>query len=473
MNDVLFEPISRLSELIRTRQVSPVEVTEAALGRIEALDGRLRAFITVLADQARQEASLAEREIVAGRWRGPLHGVPIGLKDLYSTRGIRTTAASLVYRDIVPEYDSAVTERLQAAGSVLLGKTNMTEIAYGPSDWFHEEFGLARNPWGLDRFPGGSSTGSGIAVATGMTYMAMGSDTGGSIRNPASFCGVSGLKPTYGLVSCYGAYPSSWTLDHMGPLARSAEDCAISLQALAGYDPRDPNSADHPVPDYRATINDGVGGLRVGIMRTHFFQSLEPAVEQAVLGAVETLRSLGASVSEVDVPGLVEDSNAAFRFVVTAEASAFHRPHLPQDAEGYVPDIREKLLGGLEIPAVDYIAALEARRRLGDNLERVFDQVDLLVAPTRDTLPPRQADNGNILDRFPYAVEGRPSLTIPFNVGGQPAISIPCGFEAGLPIGVQFVGRRFDDAGVLRAAHAYQQATDWHLRRPEIVLERA
>jgi aspartyl-tRNA(Asn)/glutamyl-tRNA(Gln) amidotransferase subunit A len=473
MNDLLFEPISRLSELIRTRQVSPVETTEAALGRIEALDGRLRAFITVLSEQAIQEARQAESDIAAGQWRGPLHGVPIGLKDLYFTRGIRTTAASMVYRDFVPDHDSAVTERLRDAGAVLLGKTNMTEIAYGPSDWFHEEFGLARNPWGLDRFPGGSSTGSGIAVATGMAYMAMGSDTGGSIRNPASFCGVSGIKPTYGLVSCYGAYPASWTLDHMGPLARSAEDCAISLQALAGYDPRDPNSANQQIPDYRASINDGVAGLRVGIIRKHFFQSLEPAVEQAVLGAVETLRTLGASVSEVDVPGLIEDSNAAFTFVMKAEPSTFHRPHLPQDAAGYLPDIREKLLKGLEIRAVDYIAALQTCRRLRDNLERVFDQVDLLVAPTRDTLPPRQADNGNVLDQFPYAVEGRPSLTLPFNVSGQPAISIPCGFEAGLPIGVQFVGRRFDDAGVLRAAHAYQQATDWHLRHPEIVLERA
>lgn len=467
-DELLYRSVASLSDLLRRREVSSVEVTTAALERIEALDAQLRAFITVLPDQALWEAREADRDIQAGRWRGPLHGVPIALKDLYFTRGVRTTAASRVFADFVPDEDAAVTERLRRAGAILLGKTNMMEVAFGPTNYYQLEYGVTRNPWRLDRFPGGSSTGSGIAVATGMAYMAMGSDTGGSIRNPASFCGVTGLKPTYGLVSCYGAFPSSWSLDHAGPLARTAEDCAITLQAMAGYDPRDPASVDRPVPDYRASLSTRIDGLRIGLPREHFFEDLQPAVEQAVEGAIETLRGLGATFLEVEIPGLVEDSHAAMT-VVNAEGSAVHRPRLPQRAEEYVPDVRAKLLAGLEIKAVDYIAALRACRRLRQNLERVFERVDLLLTPTRDTVAPRMAEDGRVLEVYPYQAAGRPTRTIAFNAGGQPAISIPCGFDAdGLPVGLQLAGRLFDDATVLRAAHAYQQATDWHLRRPPI-----
>jgi aspartyl-tRNA(Asn)/glutamyl-tRNA(Gln) amidotransferase subunit A len=468
---LLFASLRGIAEMLRSREISPVELTEAALERIETLDPRLRAFITVLPAAARQAARKAEQDILAGRWRGPLHGVPIALKDLYFTRGVRTTAAARAYADFVPACDARVAERLYEAGAVLIGKTNMTEVAFGPSDHVHPEYGVTPNPWNPERYAGGSSTGSGIAVATGMVFLATGSDTGGSIRNPASFCGICGFKPTYGLVSSYGTFPASWRLDHMGPLARTAEDCAIALQAMAGYDPRDPASVDRTLPDYPAALAlppSGLQGLRIGMPCRHFFADLQPAVEASVRQAAQTLRDLGATLRETDIPGVVEGGLAALT-VMKCEAAAFHRPQLARRAGDFVPDIRAKLLSGLEIRAVDYIEAMQLCDRLAEAIESLFNEVDLILTPTRDTVAPRMAPDGRILDRYPYETAGRPSLTIPFNAGGQPAISIPCGFdEAGLPVGLQLVARRFADATVLRAAHLYQQATDWHLRHPPL-----
>jgi aspartyl-tRNA(Asn)/glutamyl-tRNA(Gln) amidotransferase subunit A len=469
VTELAYATIAELASLIERRQLSPVEAVRAALERAERLEPTLNAWITLLPDVALAEARAAEAEIIAGGYRGPLHGVPLGIKDLYFTRGVRTTAGSKILSDFVPDQDGAVVERLRAAGAVMLGKTNLVEFAYGPTDYYQPEYGPTRNPWSLDRFPGGSSTGSAAAVASGQVPAALGSDTGGSIRNPASFCGISGLKPTYGRVSAYGVVPLSTTLDHMGPLARSAEDCAIVLQAIAGHDPRDNNSAYRPVPDYLAELRAPITGLRLGLPRGHFFEDLWPGIGEAVEAAAVVFTSLGATVVPIELPGLAADTLATMT-VLQAEASAYHRRSLAERPGDFVPDIRQKLLDGLEIKAVDFVDGVSAMRRLRATFRAAFQQVDALITPTRDTVAPRQAADGKILDTFPHTAAGRASPTLPFNAAGLPAISIPCGFDqAGLPIGLHLAGRLHDDATVLRLAHAYQQSIDWHRRRPTAI----
>jgi aspartyl-tRNA(Asn)/glutamyl-tRNA(Gln) amidotransferase subunit A len=468
-SDFSYLSIAELARRLKTRELSPVEVTGAAIERGERLEPRLNAFITLLPEAALAAAKQAEAEIGGGRHRGPLHGVPLGIKDLFWTRGVRTTAASKILSNFVPQEDAAVVERLEAAGAIVLGKTNMVEFGYGPTDFYQPEYGPTRNPWDLGRFPGGSSTGSGTAVAAGIVPGAMGSDTGGSVRNPAAFCGISGLKPTYGLVSCYGAVPLSTTLDHIGPLARSAEDCAIMLQVLAGYDARDPASANVDVPDYVGALRDGVAGMRLGLPRTFFFADLWPGIAEAVEAAAAHFADLGIQVRPIELPDLPVDAPSGMT-IMKAEASAYHRRDIRQRPQDFVPDIRQKLEEGLAIPAVDYYDALQAQRRLRQTFDAAFKEVDAIITPTRDTTAPRMAEDGGTLDALPHAVAGRPAPTLPFNVAGIPAISIPCGLDPnGLPIGLQIAGRAFDDATVLRLAHAYQQTIDWHTRRPAAI----
>lgn len=465
--NLTYASIADLGRRLARREISPVEITHAALARCEELEPALNAFITLMPEHALAEAQRAEREISQGGYRGPLHGVPIAVKDLFWTRGVRTTAASKIMSGFVPTEDSAVVERLRTAGAIIIGKTNMIEFAYGPTDYYQPEFGPTRNPWDLARFPGGSSTGSGAAVAAGMVPGAMGSDTGGSIRNPAAFCGVSGLKPSYGLVSTYGAVPLSTTLDHMGPLARSAEDCALLLQAIAGHDPRDPLSARVGVPNYNASLEHPVRGKRLGLPRTFFLEPDVPAaIRQAVEDAASSFSGLGVEIVEIELPDLPADALAAMT-IMQAEASAYHRERFATRAQDFLPDIRQKLEDGLKISAVDYLAALQARQRLSKTFEQAFEQVDAVITPTRDSVAPRMASDGKILDIFPYQTAGRAAPTLPFNSAGLPAISVPCGLdERGLPIGLQIAAGRFEDATVLGLAHAYQRATDWHLRRP-------
>ena len=468
-HELAYASIADLSRRIASRELSPVELTRAALARAEALEPKLNAWITLLPEAAEEQARQAEQELARGQRRGPLHGIPLGIKDLFWTRGVRTTAASRILADFVPEEDAAVVERLRAAGAVILGKTNLVEIAHGPTDYYHPEYGPTRNPWDLSRFPGGSSTGSGAAVAAGIVPGAMGSDTGGSIRGPASFCGISGLKPSYGLVSSYGAVPLSTTLDHMGPMARSAEDLALLLQALAGYDRRDPNSKRLSVPDYVASLAGGARGLRIGIPRAFFFESdLTPEIRTAVDTAAAAFEQLGATVREIELPGLAEQAAAAMT-IMRVEASHVHRDAISSRPLDFVPDIRQKLLDGLQVLGVDYVESLQARRHVRSIVAGALGEVDALLTPTRDTTAPRQSDDGRSLDPFPYLVAGRASPTFPFNAAGVPAISIPCGFDhQGLPIGLQLASRGGEDATVLRLAHTYQQATDWHTRRPPI-----
>ena len=443
--------------------MSPVELLDSRLQRIERLDGRLNSFIRVLADDARAAARTAEAEIAAGRYRGPLHGIPIGLKDIYETAGVATTGHSKVMQDHVPAADAFSVARLRAAGAVLVGKLATHEFAFGgPS--FDLPWPPARNPWDTARFTGGSSSGTGAAVAAGLVLGGTGSDTGGSIRGPSAYCGLAGIKPTYGLISRMGILPLAFSLDHAGPMAWTAEDCAILLQAMAGHDPADPASANRPVPDYRAALQEGAKGLRIGVIR-HFYErdnEANAATRQAIEAAAQKFAELGCSVRDVTLSPLADWASCGV-LMMLAEAYAIHEHNLRQRFTDYGEIFRDRMaLAGL-ITAADYIQALRRRRELVAELDRAMADLDLVMTAAAPSEAPRIEEVGK------FAIMERPSLTMPFNVTGSPAMSVCCGYtEAGLPLSFQIVGKRFEDATVLRAAHAYEQATPWRGRRPEL-----
>ncbi len=452
--------LSEAAALVRARQVSPVELTRAMLARIERLDGKLASYITVTAEAALAAAEQAERAARAGDER-PMLGVPLALKDLFDTAGVRTTGGAKILAERVPQRDATAVARLRQAGAVLLGKLNMHEFAFGVST-ANPHFGTCRNPWDPSRIPGGSSGGSGAALAAGLCYGSLGSDTGGSIRIPAALCGITGLKPTYGRVSRAGVLPLSWSLDHAGPMARTVRDVALMLTVIAGPDPADPAAASVPVSDFTAGLEDGVRGLRIGLPRAYFFEQLEDDVAQAVEAAVAALRAAGAEVREVMVPHL-EVAAAAFAPIISAEAAAYHQRWLRERPQDYGEDVRQRLFQGLLYPAVDYVNAQRARRWVLDGFLQVLKEVDVLLTPTVPvTAPP-----------IPGPAVATPNpltrCTFPVNLTGLPALSLPCGFDRqGLPVGLQIIGRPFDEATVLRVGHAYQRLTDWHTRRPPI-----
>ena len=450
-------------ELVRARKVSPVELTNACLARIERLNPVLNAFITVTADRALADAKAAEEEIARGRRRGPLHGIPIALKDLFDTAGVRTTAASAVFADRVPSQDAEVVRRLKQAGAVVVGKTNMHEFAYGDTS-AQTHFGPVHNPWDQQRISGGSSGGSAAAVAARLCYGALGSDTGGSIRQPAAYCGIVGLKPTYGRVSTVGVVPLSWSLDHVGPMCRSVADAAVLLQPIAGYDPADINSVDAATPDYSKALRQKVSGLRIGVPRAVFYEGLDPEIEHAVTEALQVLRGLTASTRDVELP--------AYRTlpVVGAEAYAFHAQYFTKTPELYQSATRARIEGGSRVSASAYIEGRRELDRLRRAVAAVFSNVDLLATPTAPILPQTVEEAVN----SPYVPQPggvAPSLrnTQPFDIYGLPTISIPCGFSrTGLPIGLQISGPRLGESQVLALAHAYEQATEWHRRAPRV-----
>jgi len=453
--------IAEAADLIHRKKLSPVELTEACLQRIGSLDAHLRAFITVTRQEALATAQQAVSAIAGGNYRGPLHGIPLALKDLFDTAGVRTTAGSRITADRVPEEDAEATARLKAAGAVLLGKLNMHEFAYGVTG-VNPHYGATFNPWDPTHISGGSSSGSGAAVAAGMALGALGTDTGGSVRIPSSLCGITGLKPTYGRVSRRGVVPLSWALDHVGPMARSAADAALILKAIAGHDPGDETSSEEPVPDYAKMLEDSrLKSLRVGVPREYFFDNVDAEVLAAVRGAISVLEELGAQVSEVSLPHIAEAPDAV-NAIMLPEALAYHHRWLAERPQDYGEDIRRRLETGLLYPAVSYVQAQRLRSLIVEEWrEKVFDGVDLLAAPTTPVAAPslEEADLEATLTLVRF--------TNPFNLVGVPAVSIPCGFTSGgLPIGLQLVGRWFDEGTVLRAAHAYQQATDWHKRAP-------
>jgi aspartyl-tRNA(Asn)/glutamyl-tRNA(Gln) amidotransferase subunit A len=465
-NELCFLSITQLAEQIRKRTVSPVEVTRAYLGRIQTLDSKLNSYITVTAEHALQEAKAAEVQIRAGTYLGPLHGIPLAHKDIIATKSIKTTCASKVLKDQVPDYDATVIERFHAAGSVLLGKLNMNEFAtITPSPYF----GRVNNPWNVERTPGGSSSGSGVAVATGLCAGSLGTDTGGSIRIPAAFCGIVGLKATHGRISLFGVTPLSWSLDHVGPMTRTVQDTALMLQALAGYDARDLGSSDAPVSDYTAKLTGEIKGLRLGVPSRFFPEYTDPEVKKAFDASVKVLAGLGAQVEEVTLPAL-DDVWPIAQVIMNGEANVWHEPYLQTQAEDYAPQVRKFLERGKPTLATDYVKAQRARAQFRQEMLAACANIDVLLTPGELIPPPsHDARSVTINGREVSLMAALISATCLFNVTGQPALTVPCGFTtAGLPIALQIVGKLFDEVTVLRVGHTYETHTSWHERRPPV-----
>ena len=458
-----------VARLIKRREVSPVEVVEATLARIEAVNGKLAAYITVFDEQARQVARAAETMIAAGHDLGPLHGVPIALKDNVATKGQRTTAGSRILADWLPDHDATVTNRLRRAGAVFTGKLNMHEFAWGgTSDNPH--YGAVRNPWNIDRFAAGSSGGSGAAVAARACFGAIGTDTGGSIRLPSSINGVVGIRPTYGRVSNYGIIPLAWSMDTAGPMTRTVEDCALMFAAIAGHDAKDPVSSATPTHDYLARLNDGVLGLRIGVVPGYFFHHLQPPVHAAVTAALKALEGAGAEVVEVDIRNIHGNISAQLT-IESAEPSAYHQRWLRERPDDYGRDVRTLLEVGEMLLATHYLQAQRYRTLLRNEFLEAFTKVDVFLCPTLPfTATPVGAmtvviENGVEEDMLSAIMQytGVPSLT------GLPALAVPCGFDPdGLPIGMQLIGKPFDEATLFRAGAAYQSLTDFHQRAPQL-----
>jgi len=456
------DSILETSRKLRKREISPIELAQDCLSRIEMLNPALNAFITVTRDLAMEQAKHADSEIQRGQWRGTLHGIPIGLKDLIDTAGIRTTAASALYKDRVPSQDAEIVRRLKNAGAVIVGKQNLHEFAYGGSSMI-SYFGEVHNPWSLGHIAGGSSGGSAAAAAAGLGLAAIGTDTAGSVREPAAQCGVVGIKPTFGRVSARGVIPLSPSLDHVGPIARTVYDAAALLQAIAGFDPEDKNSADRPVPDYVAGLEEKLRPMRIGVPRNFFYEDLDSEVAAAVEKALDVLRNLGNNMFEVNL------SVPTDRSLQAAEAFQLHRENIESTPQLYQPATLNRLRSGENISPEQLEAAHREQRALREEIQKAFLQFDFLVTPAVPIPAPAIDD----LKINPALLRPRELIllrnTRPFNVWGLPAISVPCGFSrSGLPIGLQIAGPAWSEAALLRLAHAYEQATDWHKRTPEL-----
>ncbi|MBA2449664.1 MAG: amidase [Chloroflexi bacterium] len=451
-----------VSEALRRRALSSLEATRAYLERIERHDPVLRAYITVMADQALERARLADEELGRGVWRGPLHGVPLGLKDLIACAGVKMTAGSPVLADHVPTEDAGVTERLAAAGAVILGKLSMHEFAFG-RPVLEGPFATGRNPWDVARQPAGSSSGSAVAVAAGLCAGALGSDTGGSIRGPAAYCGIVGLKPTYGLVSRRGVVPMSWSLDHVGPMARTVWDTATILQAIAGHDPADAATSIARPPSYTRSLEAGVRGLRLGLLRRYYvdWPGLHQDVRSAADAAFGELRRQGARIVDLDAPTL--DLAPAAWAPFLAEMYEYHAATVRARPQDYQALTRPRLLMGGLFSARDLLHAQRVRSRLAREVAALFEQVDALVFPGQAQPADRFEDVST-----EEVITSTARYTQPWNLLGLPAICVPCGFSReGLPVSIQIVGRPFDEPTVLRIARAYERATAWHTRRPD------
>jgi aspartyl-tRNA(Asn)/glutamyl-tRNA(Gln) amidotransferase subunit A len=476
-----YTSIREAAEEIHAGITTPTELVLETIEHIEAQDNEIQAYITVMREQALQDADQAERELRTGLYRSKLHGIPIAIKDLIAVKGVRTTAASRVLADCISQEDATVVEQLRKAGAIIIGKTNTFEFAYGPYA------PPTSNPWDRTRTTGGSSGGSAAAVAAGMCLGAIGTDTGGSIRIPAACCGVTGLKPTYGRVSCYGIIPLSWSLDHAGPLGRTAEDCALIFDAIAGYDPRDPNSVSGPpLSPGRTTATlisgaEGRGalslqGLRIGVPQEEFVAPLDPAVRASWRAALHVLEEEGAEIIDVELP---HPTMEQYRTIQRPEATLAHMQKGWFDKlDLYGESVQASLLKGKQIPAVDFLNALHERRIFSGNLRAIMRRADVIVLPTIP-IPAQPAE----LMAQDIEIDGVTEnlttaylrLTMPFNLAGLPAVSCPCGFSKdGLPLGLQIVGKPFEEATALRIAHAYQQLTDWHNRQlPSIAGEQS
>ncbi len=449
--------LKQASDLLRRKGASPVDLTRACLARIEKYNSALNAFITITADQALDSAREVEAEQRKGKWRGPLHGIPIALKDNIDTAGVRTTGASELFKDRIPTEDAEVVRRLKNAGAILLGKLNMHELAYGGTSAV-SYYGPVHNPWALDRTPGGSSGGPAAAIAADLCFGSLGTDTAGSVRIPSAYCGAVGLKPNYGRVSIRGVIPLSWSLDHVGPICKSVEDTALMLSAIAGYDEADPTTADKPVPDYTRAMTMPVAKLRLGIPRTPFFDGLDPDVASAVEAAIEVLRKMTMSAADVQIPTAVNPAE-----IWNTEIYTYHSKWITATPQLYQPATRAAILKDGEERAEVYAQARWTMQLQRREIAKVFSNVDLLITPT-------MADPAPLIAPPPGTPVSRRGLnTSPFNVFGVPTISVPCGFsKSGLPIGLQISGAPFAESTVLALAYRYEQATEWHKRHPPL-----
>ncbi len=467
-----FEPtrwtISTVAKAIANKELSPVEVVRACLERIEAYDKRINAFITVLPEQALKSARRAEKEILRGRYIGPLHGIPFAAKDLFFVKGIRNTCGSKILTDFVPKYDAAVIERLSAAGAILLGKLNMHEFANGPTS-VNPHYGPVHNPWDPRRISGGSSGGSAAALAASFALLTVGSDTGGSIRIPSALCGCTGLKPTYGRISRYGAYPLAWSLDHPGPMAKTAADLALTMNVLAGHDHRDPVTSLAPVPDYVRALRGGLGRIRVGVPMGFYFDHLAPEVRANVKRAIDDLEQLGANVQSIFIPRLKEAAIATSVIIFAEMTAALEKWHITRSAD-LGDDVRARLNQGAAIPAALYLKAQRFRRMIQEDFAAAFRKVDVIVTPQLPVTAPligeRTVSFGKMTEPVPSALT---RLTRIYNLIGIPCLSVCCGFSSsGMPIGLQIASKPFSEDMVLKVAHVYEVHTPWKNRRPSL-----
>jgi amidase len=463
-SEICFTPLSELAKLIESRRLSPVEIVVAMLGRISSVDGRLHSYITIASDLAMEQAEAAELAITRGNYRGPLHGVPIAAKDIYYTRGVKTTCGSKILADFVPNYDATAIARLYNAGAVLLGKLTLTEFAgigYNPM------YAPAVNPWNADSWTGSSSSGSGVATAAGLCYGALGTDTGGSIRFPSAACGLVGIKPTYGAVSRHGVFTLADTLDHAGPMTRTVEDAAIILDAIAGFDPNDPSSLRETLKAGNG-LRQGVRGLKVGFDVQFCSEAVDPDVAAGVASAVATLEKLGASIREIDMSG-VKDSPAVWGAIFTAECGAAHQELYATHASDYSAPFRAFLESAQKLTGIEYVKASIERQRIRRSIEDRLQEVDLLACPSMALAP--MALGGKPVEAVITEEIGNRLLkfTSPFSLSGHPTVSVPCGFtQFGLPLSMQLIGAYRQERLLIRAAYAYEQATEWRRRHPDV-----
>ena len=460
--DIPFLTTAELGDLIRTREVSPVEAASAYLDRIDALNFKFNSYLTVCRREAITAAEEAERAIASGGYLGPMHGIPVAVKDQIWTRGIRTTVGSRLMADYFPDEDATVITRLKDAGAVIMGKTNLNEFALGGS----QRYGLNRNPWDLDRFAGGSSGGSGSATSAFLCATSLGEDTGGSIRRPAAWCGIVGLRPSWGRVSRYGVQPGSWSMDQVGPISRTVEDAAITLGVIAGHDPKDPYTWDVPVPDYRAALGDDLSGVRVGAI-TELIESdiTDPEVRDGIRATGAVLGELGATVEDVSLPLTVNGGTLAAALINT-EASFTYRDWIRERLHEFGHANQVGLLTGSILPAQAYQKAQKLRELTRREVLGALANYDVLILPTSKSCAPLVGHDAAITSKED-ARNQPPVMTRPFNLAGAPAISVNCGFNSeGLPIGLQIGGRPFEESTILKVAHAYEQATPWHTMRP-------
>lgn len=463
-----FLTISELSKLIRGRHISPVELVEAHLSRIESLQPSLNSFITIISDQAMISAKRSEKELMTGTYRGPLHGIPFGLKDLFEVAGVRNTNGSKIFDEYIPSFDSTVATKLKDAGAILLGKLNMQQFAYGPNGE-NTDYGHMHNPWNLELISGGSSGGSGSSTAAGECAFTMGTDTGGSVRIPSALCGIVGLKPTYGRVSLSGVTPLAWSLDHAGPMCRTVQDCRTILNVISERKPRSARSVPEKTGGVANNIKRGVRGLKIGVPREYFELPIDPDVKHQVQKAIDMLTVLGANVVDISWP-LFHYSASISTAILMAEASEFYKKLIIRHGPNMNLPERLRLEAGLFISGVDYVKAQRARVLFTRESHKIFEEVDLLVGPTTPmTAYPIGSRSVRLGKKSIGSIAALTQYTRAFNLNGFPAISIPCGFsEQGLPIGLQLAGKPYYENAILRTAYAYEQSTDWHNSRPPI-----